>query len=124
MSEKSLGLLILAISIVFLAVQLSGPVLSLLAVDMAETFLPGSFAPGTSQATQKAAVGVVKQTGTINSVFEVVAAAVLSLLAIRFRHKSLLLIGVGLVLVSAIGSFFAPTLLTLRFSLPWKGLEP
>jgi len=119
--KKSLGLLVLAISIVFLTVQLSGPVLSLLAVDMAETFLPDSFAPGTSQATQKAAVGVIKQTGTINSVFEVVAAVVLSFLAIRFRHKSLLLIGVGLVLVSAMGSFFAPTLLTMQVFFALEG---
>ena len=67
-------------------------------MDIAKTFLPDSFAPGTSPATQKAAVGIVKQTDTINGVFEVVAAVALSFLAVRFKHKSLLLTGVGLVL--------------------------
>jgi MFS family permease len=111
MSEmKSLGIFILVISIAIFAVNISAPMLSLLPVDMAKTFFPDSFAPGTSQATQKAAVGVVKQTDAINGVFEVVAAVALSFLAIRFRHKSLLLVGVGLVLASAIGSYFSPTL--------------
>lgn len=111
---KGLGSLVLVIALVFFTVQVSSPMLSLLAVDMAQTFLPASFAPGTSEAAQKAAVGMVKQTSTINSAFEVVAAVALSFLAIRFRHKSLLLAGVGLVLVSAIGSYFAPTLLVMQ----------
>jgi predicted MFS family arabinose efflux permease len=115
MSEiKSLGIFILVISIAIFAANISQPILSLLPVDIAKTFLPDSFAPGTSPATQKAAVGVVKQTDTINSVFEVVAAVALSFLAIRFRHKSLLLVGVGLVLVSAIGSYFSPALPALQ----------
>ena len=111
---KSLGILILVITIAIFAVNISTPMLSLLPVDMAKTFLPDSFAPGTSPATQKAAVGVVKQTDAINSVFEVVAAVALSFLAIRFRHKSLLLVGVGLVLVSAVGAYFSPTLPTMQ----------
>ena len=118
---KSLGMLVLAIGLVFFTVQMSGPILSLLALDMAKTFLPDSFAPGTSLATQKAAVGIVKQTGTINSIFEVVAAVALSFLAIRFRHKSLLLAGVGLVLISAIGSYFAPTLTIMQVFFALEG---
>jgi predicted MFS family arabinose efflux permease len=107
---KSLGIFILVITIAFFAVNVSTPMLSLLPVEMAKTFLPGSFAPGTLPSSQKAAVGVVKQTDTINGVFEVVAAVVLSFLAIRFKHKSLLLVGVGLVLVSAVGAYFSPAL--------------
>jgi MFS transporter, DHA1 family, multidrug resistance protein len=122
MSErKSLATLIVVITIAFFAVNVSSPILTLLSVDVAKTFLPDSFAPGTSQATQKAAVGVVKQTNTINDVFEVVAALALSFLAIRFRHKSLLLAGTGLVLVSAIGAFFSPTLPTMQVFFALEG---
>jgi predicted MFS family arabinose efflux permease len=122
MSEmKSLGIFILVITIAIFAVNISTPMLSLLPVEMAKTFLPDSFAPGTSPATQKAAVGVVKQTDTINGLFEVVAAVALSFLAIRFKHKSLLLVGVGLVFFSAIGAYFSPTLPTMQVFFALEG---
>ncbi len=122
MSERlSLPTLVFVITIAIFAVNASSPLLSLLSVDMAKTFLPDSFAAGTSPATQKAAVGIVKQTNTINGVFEVVAAVALSFLAIRFRHKSLLLAGTGLVLISAIGAFFSPTLPTMQVFFALEG---
>jgi predicted MFS family arabinose efflux permease len=121
-ATKSLGILIFVITIAFFAANMSTPILSLLPVNMAKTFLPDSFAPGTSQATQKAAVGIIKQTDTINFVFEIVAAVALSFLVVRFRHKSLLLTGVGLVLVSAIGAYFSPTLLSMQVFFALEGL--
>ncbi len=118
---KSLGMLILVITVAIFAANMSTPMLSLLPVEMAKTFLPDSFAPGTSSTTQKAAVGIVKQTDAINSVFEVVGAVALSFLAIRFRHKSLLLVGVGIVLVSAIGAYFSTTLPTMQVFFALEG---
>jgi predicted MFS family arabinose efflux permease len=46
----------------------------------------------------------------------------LSVLAIRFRHKPLLLVGVIFVVVSAVGSFLAPTLLSLQLFYAMEGI--
>jgi predicted MFS family arabinose efflux permease len=105
---------VLALTIVFLAITISGPIVSLLSLDIAKTYFPESFAAGSSQAAQNAAVGAVTQIATINSAFEVVFALIMSLVAVRLKHKSLLLIGVILVFISAVGSFLAPNLLTLQ----------
>jgi MFS family permease len=50
---------------------------------------------------------------TANTIFEVFFAVLMGFIAIRFRFRPLILIGVGLVLVSAIGSFFTPNLIFL-----------
>jgi predicted MFS family arabinose efflux permease len=102
------------LTIVFFAVTISTPMLSLLQLDMAKTFFPDSFVAGTSQAVQRAAVGIIAQTSTVNSVFEAAFALVMGALVVRFKHKSLLLVGVLLLFISAIGSFYAPTLPILQ----------
>jgi len=86
-------------------------VLTLLAVDIAKTFFPNAQTP----AQLSAAVGAVSQLSTFNAAAEIAFALLLSILAIRFRHKPLLLAGVILVFASTMGSFFAPTLLSLQF---------
>ncbi len=89
----------------FFAVSISAPMLVLLTVDMAKTFFGNA---------QPASVGAVAQVSAVNSAAEVVFALLMGVLAVRFRHKSLLLIGVLLLFISAVGSFFAPTLLLLQ----------
>jgi len=51
----------------------------------------------------------------VNAVAEVIFGLLMSLLALRFKHKSLLLTGLSLVAISATGSFLAPTLDLLLF---------
>ena len=111
---------VLALTIVFFAATVSGGIVSLLSLDIAKTYFPESFAAGSSQAAQNAAVGAVTQIATVNSAFEVVFALIMSFVAVRLKHKSLLLLGVVLIFISAVGSYLAPNLLTLQF---FFGLE-
>jgi len=104
---------VLALVIAFFAITISGPIVSLLSLDIAKTFFPTSFSAGSSQQMQAAAIGAVTQIVTANSLFEVIFALVLGVVAVRFRHKPLLLVGVLLVIVSAVGAYFAPTLWVL-----------
>jgi predicted MFS family arabinose efflux permease len=80
---------------------MSIPILTLLSADFARTFL-GSADP--------VSVGIVAQIGTVNGIAEVASALVMAVLAVRFNHKSLLLLGVVLEAIAAVGTFFAPTL--------------
>ena len=95
------------------AVNISIPMLTLLTVDFAKTFF-GSADPAT--------VGIVAQTSTINSAAEVVFALLMGFLAVRFKHKPLLLAGVALVAISAVGNFFAPTLEILQIFYAMEGI--
>jgi len=104
--EASPGrLFVPSLIVVTFAVFLSTPILTLLSVDMANTFF------GSADA---ASLGAVAQVGTVNSAAEVVFAFVMGFLAVRFKHRSLLLLGMSLVVISAVGSYFAPTLLILQ----------
>ncbi len=95
------------------ATSLSIPMLTLLTVDFARTFL-GSADP--------ASVGIAAQTSTINSAAEVVFALLMGFLAVRFKHKPLLLMGIVLVVISAVGNFFAPTLVFLQIFYAMEGI--
>jgi predicted MFS family arabinose efflux permease len=110
------------LTLVFFAVTISTPMLGLLPLDMAKTFFPDSFVVGTSEAVQRAAIGAITQISTVNSVFEAAFALVMGALAVRFRHKSLLLVGVLLLFISALGSFFAPTLPILQVFFALEGV--
>ncbi|MCJ7559769.1 MFS transporter [Candidatus Bathyarchaeota archaeon] len=102
-----------SLAIAFFSVSISNTIITLLAVDIAKTFF------GSANA---AAVGAVSQLSTFNAAAEVVFALLLSILAIRFRHKPLLLVGVIFVVVSAVGSFLAPTLLSLQLFYAMEGI--
>jgi MFS family permease len=82
-------------------------------VGIASTFL-GSADP--------ASVGIVGQVSTVNYAAEVVFAVLMGFLAIRFRHKPLFLIGVLLVVVSAVGNFLAPTLGWMQVFFAMEGI--
>ncbi len=85
------------------AVVITNLLVTLLLVEIASTF--------------QVSEGVAVQLRTVNAVAEVIFGVLMGFLAVRFRHKSLLLVGVTLVALSALGSFFAPTLsLLLLFS--------
>lgn len=102
-----------SLAIAVFSVYLSNVIITLLSVDIATTFF------GSANA---AAVGAVSQLSTFNAAAEVVFALLLSILAIRFRHKPLLLVGAIFVVISAVGSFFAPTLLSLQLFYAMEGV--
>jgi predicted MFS family arabinose efflux permease len=58
-------------------------------------------------------VGVTGQVNTLYAIAAVVFALLTGALSIRFKHKSLLLAGVLLMIVSAVGCFIAPDFITL-----------
>ena len=113
-SEKeSVGkLFVPSLIITGFAVGLSTPMLSMLTVDIARTFF-GNAEPAT--------LGLVAQIGTVNSIAEVLFALSMGFLAVRFRSKLLLLLGVVFMLISTIGSFFAPTFPLLQFFYALEG---
>jgi DHA1 family putative efflux transporter-like MFS transporter len=82
------------------AASVSAPILTLLLSDIAESF----FGSATSATT-----GISAQLSTATSIAEVAIGLLLGVLAIRFRHKSLLLVGLTFITASAIGSFVAPS---------------
>jgi predicted MFS family arabinose efflux permease len=108
-SEKAEGnrMFIPSLAVAGFAVAISAPMLSLLTVDIAASF--------------SVPVGVAAQLSTVNNAAEVIFALLMGALAIRFRHKSLLLIGTLLVIVSAIVGFFAPTLTILQLAFALEG---
>jgi predicted MFS family arabinose efflux permease len=92
-----------SLAIASLATALSNTLLTLLLLEIAQTFQVNE--------------GVAAQLRTVNAAAEVVFALLMSFLAVKFRNKTLLLVGVFSTAVSALGSFFAPTLdLMLFFS--------
>ena len=58
-------------------------------------------------------VGVMGQMRTTSSTLSMVAALIMAVLSIRFRHKSLLLTGLGFITLSALGCYIAPTFSTI-----------
>lgn len=101
-----------ALGLAYFSSNISNSIVSLLAVDIAKTFL-GS--------TSGASVGITSQLNTFNGAATVVFALLLSFLAVRFKHNRLFFVGVVFVIVSAVGSFFAPTLLILQLFFALEG---
>ena len=91
---------------------LSESILALFTTDIAKTFF-GKSGP--------VAVAAVTQLSTINIFAEIIFALLLSFLVIRFRHKPLLQVGALLIVISAIGSYFAPTLIVLQMFYALEG---
>jgi predicted MFS family arabinose efflux permease len=96
-----------SLAIVSFVVSIPGLILTILIVDMAAAF--------------NVPVGVAAQLSTVNSIAQVVFALLMGAFAVRFRHKSLLLIGTFLVILSAVFSFFAPTFGLIQFAYIFAG---
>ncbi len=97
-------LLLVTLIVAGLSTGISNRIVTLLASDIATTFF-GSATPS--------AVAITSQLGTVNNVAEIVMALALTVLAIRFRHKLLYVLGATLIVVSAIGNALAPSLLSM-----------
>jgi len=111
-AEKTTGKLFTpALVIAFIAATISLPMLSMLTVDIANTFF-GNAGP--------VSLGLVAQVNTINRSVEILFALAMGALTVRFRNKPLLLLGSIFLLSSAVGSFLAPTLWLLEI---WYALE-
>ena len=73
-----------------------GVLVGLLLIDIASTF--------------HVSVGAMGQISTISNVVAVIFGLFMSILSVRFKHKSLLIVGLLCVSISAFGCFLAPTL--------------
>ena len=90
------------------AASVSGGILGILTRDIAIEF--------------NVPVAVAGQLATINSLAEFAVAFLIGFLAIRFKHKTLLLGGVLIVAFSAIGGFFSPNLFFMLFFFALEGI--
>ena len=102
------NLLIIAMVIGTAAVSASTGILTLFTVDMASTF--------------DVSVGVASQLATINYAGEFVFSLLMGILAVRFRHKPLIIAGVLFVSVSTIGNFLAPDFVTMQIFFAMEGI--
>jgi predicted MFS family arabinose efflux permease len=114
-AEKGLQrkLFVPALVLAGFSVGMAGAIVTLLSVDIATTFF-GSPTP--------TAIAAVTQLNTTSNATALVFAFLLSILAVRFRRKPLLLFGLVLAVFSAVGSFFAPTLDFLLFFYAMEGI--
>jgi predicted MFS family arabinose efflux permease len=92
---------IASLTVPIFASTISNTVLTLLLADIAITFF-GNATP--------ASVGIAGQLSTVNSIGEAAISLLMGFLVVRFRHKGLYLLGVFLVIASAVGNFLAPNL--------------
>jgi predicted MFS family arabinose efflux permease len=86
---------------------------SLFLVDIASTFL-GS--------TQKASIGTASIIATASSATAIVTGIANGFLSVRFKHKTLLLVGACFIIVGSIGCFFAPNFLSILIFYPFDGV--
>lgn len=100
-------LLVPAMVIGSMSVNVSISILQLFMVEISNTF--------------HVSVGVASQIATVNFAGEFVSALMMGALAVRFRHKPLILAGMLLVLFSALGSFFATNLGTMEVFFALEG---
>ena len=110
--ESPKRLFVPSLTVLIFAISMSSITLSIFLPEIAKTFL-GSADQG--------AVGIASQTGTVNAAAEVVLAFLMGALAVRFRHKSLLIAGAVLVVFSNVGSFFAPDFITFQIFFALEG---
>jgi predicted MFS family arabinose efflux permease len=101
------------LAIAMFSTGLANSILALFATDMAKTFFGSDVTVG---------VASVTQLSTINMAAEVIGAVVLSILVIKFRYKRLLVAGTIFIVISAVGSYLAPNLLTLQLCYALEGV--
>jgi DHA1 family inner membrane transport protein len=102
-----------AIVFMVFALNIASLTLTLLTREIGATFF------GTDT---QATVGITSQLSTIGFAAAVATGITMSGLVIRFGHKSLLLTGITLQVVSAAGSFLAPTFLWLQVFFAMEGI--
>jgi DHA1 family inner membrane transport protein len=102
-----------AIVFMVFALNIASLTLTLLTREIGATFFGSD---------TQAIVGITSQLSTIGFAAAVATGVAMSVLAIRFGHKSLLLTGVMLQVVSAAGSFFAPTFLWMQVFFAMEGV--
>ncbi len=103
---------IAALAVAIFSTGLANAILTLFATNIARTFF-GTPSP--------VSIAAVAQLSTVNIAAEVIGAIVLSVLVLRFRHKRILLTGVLFMIISAVGSFLAPSLLVLQIFMALEG---
>ena len=101
-----------SLTVLIFAISMSSITLSIFLPEIAKTFLGSA---------DQSAVGIASQTGAVNAAAEVVLAFLMGALAVRFRHKSLLIAGAVLVVFSNVGSFFAPDFITFQIFFALEG---
>ncbi len=68
-------------------------------------------------------VGVTAQVKTVAFIVSVIMGLLMGGLSVKFRHKSLLVMGLVFLCVSAVGCFLAPSLIMLLFAFSLAGIS-
>jgi predicted MFS family arabinose efflux permease len=110
--ESPKRLFIPSLTLLIFTINLSSAVISLFLPEIAKTFLGSA---------EQAKIGIVSQTSAVSNAAQAILAIAMSVLAIRFRHKSLLLAGAVLVVISYVGGFLSPDLITFQIFFAIEG---
>jgi predicted MFS family arabinose efflux permease len=99
---------LLALLIAFFASSLIGVVVPLTLIGIATTY--------------EVSIGTASQISAVSSAVSVFFALLMCVLSVRFKHKSLLLLGISCIGLSALGCFLAPTFDTLQLVFSLSGI--
>jgi predicted MFS family arabinose efflux permease len=92
-NQRTSKLLVPSIVLAYFSTQPTETILSLLLIDIAQTF--------------NTPIGIMGQIRTTSAIVTVIVALLLGVLSVIFSHKKLLLAGVGFFIISGIGCFLA-----------------
>jgi predicted MFS family arabinose efflux permease len=107
--KLSLGtLFLLSLALAYFATATLDVLPNLLLMDIAATF--------------QTTLGAASQIRTFTNIATFATALLMGVLSVRFKHKALLLTGVGFMLISSLGCFFAPTLSWMQFYYSLNGV--
>ena len=106
--KPQIKLLVPAMVVATAAVHVSSSVLTLFLVDVASTF--------------NISVGIASQLATVNYAGEFAFSLLLSVLAVRFKYKPLILTGILFAFLSAIGNFLAQDFFTMQIFFVMEGI--
>ena len=113
-TKPSIGrLFVPSIAFMVFALNIGGLTSTLLTREIGVTFFGSD---------SQAAVGITSQLSAVGFAAAVAGGVAMSLLAIRFRYKSLLLVGVFIQIIAAGGRFIAPTFLWMQIFAALEGV--
>jgi len=108
MQSRSQNIIFSALTLPRIAAITGSLLTSLLLIEISQTF-------GTP-------IGMTNQIKTANSIVAIITALTMGVISVRYNHKSLLLFGISLGILSTLGCFFAPSFITLAIAYSSGGL--
>jgi MFS transporter, DHA1 family, inner membrane transport protein len=99
--QPNLRFLVSSLAFSSVAIAVSNGIITLLLIEIASAF--------------QVSEGIAAQIRTVNAAAELIFALLMCILVVRFKHKSLLITGLSIVVISGIGTYLTPTFELMLF---------